>query len=358
MTLAHLSKGLYRFQPLDDPRWRTFLQRHPRSSVFHTVEWLDALRRSYGYEPIAITTCPPTADLRNAVVFCHVNSWLTGRRLVSLPFSDHCEPLVDTTTDMEAIIENVETEIGRQELRYAEIRPMHATGSVTGGYHGTRSYCLHLTDIRPDLDELFRKFHKDSIQRKIRRAEREGLTYEDGRSASLLNVFYGLMLLTRRRHGVPPQPIGWFQALIDCFGQALKIRVVFKSKQPVAAVLTLRYKDTVVYKYGCSDTEFHNLGGMHLLLWRTIREAKEDGLCVLDLGRSDWEDRGLITFKDRWGSKQSTLTYLRFFAPTEVRRTMMATDAEWNRRTAKKVFRCLPDWTLRSVGDLLYRHFG
>ena len=36
---------------------------------------------------------PPDEPLENGFLFCRVESWLTGRRLVSLPFSDHCEPL-------------------------------------------------------------------------------------------------------------------------------------------------------------------------------------------------------------------------------------------------------------------------
>src|SRR5689334_19011211 len=91
-------------RPLEDPRWTKFVDEHPRSSAFHTAGWLEALRRTYDYEPIALTTSPPDADLQNAVVFCRVNSWLTGRRLVSLPFSDHCNPLVRDQADLDSLI--------------------------------------------------------------------------------------------------------------------------------------------------------------------------------------------------------------------------------------------------------------
>src|SRR5262249_25321288 len=147
--------------------------------------------------------------------------------------------------------------------------------------------------------------HKDSTQRKIRRAEREGLTYEDGRSAPLLNAFFGLLLVTRRRHQLPPQPKQWFQNLIDCFGESLKIRVASKDGRPIAAILTLRHKNTLLYKYGGSCVECNNMGGMHLLLWKSIQEAKQYGLRKFDLGRSDYENTGLITFKDRWGGTRS-----------------------------------------------------
>ena len=73
------------------------VERHPKASVFHTPAWLQALRWTYGDEPVVFTTSPPTAELTNGVVFCRVKSWLTGRRLISLPFSDHCEPLCDSS---------------------------------------------------------------------------------------------------------------------------------------------------------------------------------------------------------------------------------------------------------------------
>src|SRR5437764_1903006 len=91
---------VHQIQPLRDTRWDGFLKRHPRASVFHTTAWLEALRRTYGYEPVVYTTTPSGLDLTNALVFCRVESWLTGRRLVSLPFADHCEPLLDGPGDL------------------------------------------------------------------------------------------------------------------------------------------------------------------------------------------------------------------------------------------------------------------
>ena len=71
----------------------------------------------------------------------------------------------------------------------------------------------------------------------------------------------------------------------------------------------------MVYKYGCSDQRFHKWGPMQFLMWHAIQEAKEKGLVEFDLGRSDWDNEGLLTFKDRWDGTRSTLTYLRYSAP-------------------------------------------
>jgi hypothetical protein len=350
--------NLHRFLPLSDPRWSDFLLRHPRSSVFHTHAWLDALRRTYGYEPVAITTSSPCADLQNAALFCRVASWLTGRRLVSLPFSDHCDILVDTPSDFSAIAAALVEAVHQEHLRYIEIRPVSEPDTASLGSYSSYSYCAHRIDLGPGLDQLFRNCHADSTQRKIRRAERENLTYEDGPPASLLDCFYQLLLLTRRRHRMLPHPKKWFQSLIESFGNALKIRVAFKDGRPIAAILTLRCKDTLIYKYGCSDAQFHGMGGVHMLFWKSIQEAKRDGLAVFDLGRSEWAHTGLIAFKDRWGASRSTLTYLRILDAGNSKGAFAPIGTDWKGRTARSVLRHLPHRVVQAAGSLMSRHAG
>jgi lipid II:glycine glycyltransferase (peptidoglycan interpeptide bridge formation enzyme) len=296
--------------------------------------------------------------LQNGFVFCRVDSWLTGRRLVSVPFSDHCEPLVDDAADMSAILSALEQQLRQEKQSHIEIRPKQTFEETTSLFHSTCAYCFHELDLKPDLDTLFRNCHKSSTQRKIQRAQREGLTYEDGRSESLLNTFYRLFLLTRRRHQAPPPSKKWFRSLIDCFGEALKIRVALKNGQPVAAILTLRYKDALVYKYGSSDAQSNNLGGMHLLFWHSIREAKLEGLRVFDLGRSDSDNTGLITFKDRWNCPRSTLVYQRFTNSLHSTNNYTAGGVNWQTRIARRLVSDLPDSIFSSIGNLLYRHIG
>jgi lipid II:glycine glycyltransferase (peptidoglycan interpeptide bridge formation enzyme) len=356
--LTQGSQTLYRFEPLNDPRWRVFLQNHPRASVFHSTEWLEALRRTYGYETIAMTTSPPDVALQNAVVFCRVESWLTGRRLVSLPFSDHCDVLTDSEEDLATMTANLEKEVCQQKLRYAELRTTRKLNTALLGSHSVHACYLHYIDLRPDLNTLLKNCHGDSTRRKIRRAEREGLIYEEGRSADLLDSFYRLLLLTRRRHLLPPQPKKWFQTLIDSFGAALKIRVAFKDNLPISAILTLRYKNTLVYKYGCSDAKFHPLGGMHLLLWKSIEDAKQDGLDTFDLGRSECEHSGLVTFKDHWSASRMPITYIRLLSSAQSKGAFKAGVSGWKVRAAKSTLRYLPDCILSSAGDLAYKHMG
>ena len=329
----------------------------PRSSIFHTVAWLEALRRTYGYQPIAYTTSAPGRRLEDGLAFCLVASWITGRRLVSLPFSDHCEPLIEGTGDEETFAAAIARTLREDKLRCVEIRTAQDLRGMACLSPSTRTFCFHRLDLRPDLDTLFRNCHKSSTQRKILRGEREKLICETGRSPALLDAFYDLLVTTRRRHRIPPQPKEWFRNLIDCFGDKLQIRLTFKAKRPVASILTLRHKGTLVYKYGCSDVRFNNLGGTQLLFWRAIQEGKSEGLQIFDLGRSEWDNVGLLIFKDRWGTARSTLSYLQFTVSPRSD-TFKFIGADRVSRFGKRMMPYLPRCVLRAIGSAVYRHIA
>ena len=343
---------IHRLDPLRDPRWPEFVERHPRASVFHTPGWLEALQRTYGYAPVAYTTAPPGVELSNAIVLCRVNSRLTGRRLVSLPFSDHCEPLVESSEYLDGLLHSLELDRAKEGWKYIELRPRTAGAVRPPGLEPAQAFYLHAIDLNPALGEIFRRCHKSSVQTKIRRAEREGLSYEEGRSEGLLEKFFQLLLRTRRRQQLPPHPRDWFRNVLDCLGDKAKICVASKDGQPIASILTLSFKGVLVYKYGCSDERFHNLGGMHLLFWNAIQEGKRNGAHEFDLGRSDPDNPGLVTFKDRWGASRSALTYWRY--PARLARAPGA----WRMRVAKKIFAHVPDSLLIAAGKLLYKHVG
>lgn len=345
-------------EPLHDPRWEEFAQRHSLASVFHSSAWLQALSRTYGYTPVAYTTSPAGQPLKNALVLCQVESWLTGRRLVSLPFSDHCEPLVDTPEDQQAITVALEQEYRQGEWRYIEMRPLREFEMITSLQRGTAAYTFHQLDLTPDIDTLFRNCHKNSTQRKILRAEREGLRYREGTSEELLDYFYKLHTITRQRHHRPPQPRNWFVNLIESLGTALKIRVAFQGEQALAAVVTIRHKDTMVYKYGGSDARCKNLGSMHLLLWNAIQEAKAAGLRSFDFGRTEASQPGLITFKKRWGTTQSDLIYSRYGLSDNVTHMFEDSTPNWKSRVAKYVLAHMQPDMLSLAGRALYRHVG
>jgi CelD/BcsL family acetyltransferase involved in cellulose biosynthesis len=334
--------------PLADPRWRPLAENHPRGGIFHSPGWLTALRRSFGFPALAIVGRGAGADLERALLLCRVGSRLTGRRLVSLPFSDHCEPLVNTPAELDELLQASALADGQT----VELRPLDpGWGPVVcaRGWRQSGAFYYHEIDLRPGPEVLFRRFHNDCVRRKIRRSEREGLEVRHGSTRRLLDEFYRLHLLTRRRQGTPPQPASWFRHLSQELGERLVVYAAYQKELPVAALVTLRWGTCVTYKYGASDPRHTASGGTPRLFWEAIQDACALGIERMDLGRCDLDNEGLAQFKERLGGTRSQLTYYR--RPPGRPVTV-------NLQRIRPILQRLPLAVFRLLGTLLYRHFG
>ncbi|MEP6756407.1 MAG: GNAT family N-acetyltransferase [Chthonomonadales bacterium] len=221
-------------------------------------------------------------------------------------------------------------------------------------FASSNKFCFHIIDLRPSLETVYGSLHNNCVRRKIKRAEREKLTYECGGTDELLRKFWHLLLLTRRRHQLPPQPPPWFHNMLRCLGDQAIIHVASKDGVPVASILTLRHKARLIYKYGCSDAKFNAMGGTPLLFWKVIQQAHSAGIEEFDLGRSSFDDLGLIDFKGHLGATPSDLIYYRNPPPSTkpMRQTPLLSFLP------RQALAKLPDPLFAGVGRLLYRHMG
>jgi hypothetical protein len=92
---------------------------------------------------------------------------------------------------------------------------------------------------------------------------------------------------------------------------------------------------------------------MPFLFWKLIEESKSSAAEELDFGRSDRDQQGLITFKDRFGTRKISLNYLRY---SRVQRA--TTGFGPARRLMDRIVPVLPDIVLPAAGKVLYRHMG
>ena len=344
---------IHTIDPLQDDQWVQFVNAHASASIFHTREWLASLSLTYGYRPLGLVEISSTGRITSALPLCVVKSWITGTRLVSVPFADHCEPLGWAAGDMPSLRAALEDTREKTKADYVELRPIGM--DLLGGEQNytiarSASYKYHSLDLAGNIDRLFDGLHVSCIQRKIRRAEAVSLRYETGQSEELMRRFYTLMVKTRRRHRLFPQPIAWFRNLAAQFGDKLIIHLASKEGRALAGIITIQHQGKLVYKYGASDENFHAMGGMPFLLWRAILHGKSVGASQLDLGRTDHDSVGVSTFKERFGANSYNLTYYRLANPTPRNRL------SFRARPFMVVVTQLPDSICSIVGRMLYKH--
>ena len=111
--------------------------------------------------------------------------------------------------------------------------------------------------------------------------------------------------------------------------------------------------NTVYYKWGARSPGDDSRAN-HLLLWNAI-EDYSSGKHLLDLGRTDTRNHGLMRFKKELGANATSLPYSYYpRAPYEVSPEVMG----GARKSVTAVWSHLPVFATRLLGRAVYRYLA
>lgn len=335
--------------PRDDARWEAILAHFPAATFFHSSAWLRVLRASYSLQDACL--CARAADGTPAALapLVEINSWLTGRRGVSLPFTDECQPLATSAAAKHAIVDGIAREARARKWKYWELR---GGGDELAAPPAT-SYYGHQLPLLADPSRLFSRCDS-ATRRAVRKAEQSGLTLSFAHDLEATRAFHALLGQTRKRHGMPVQPFGFFEniqrhVLAPRHGCIVLARL---NDTPVAGAVFFHFRRAALFKFGASDHAFQHLRPNNLVMWRAIEWHARAGFASLDFGRTSLGDEGLRRFKLGWGAVERRLDYFRFncrhaaFVKTHDR------SSGWHTGLIK----LLPVAFARLLGAAAYRH--
>ena len=321
-------------------------------SFFHSALWARVLKDSYGYTPLYLI-----ASREQRVCGClpvvEVDSWLTGRRGVSLPFTDECRPLATDPVDGTLLLEKA-VELGR-ERGWRWFESQGGGDCLPQSNDSSLWYYGHAIDLQKTLADLFAGF-ESSVRRAIHKAQREGVRVERSGNIEALRAYYSLHCQTRKRHGLPPQPWSFFEHLHQhVIARDLGFVLLARYQgQWVGGAVFVHDGDEAIYKYSASDLAHQNLRPSNLVLWEAIQWLAQNGFNRLNLGRTSPGNKGLRQFKQNWGSAEYRVEYLKF----GYRQNQFVRGRDDACGWHNAVFRRLPGFAARLAGALLYRHWG
>ena len=337
--------------PIDYPEWDDFLISNQDYSVFHSSGWARVISDSYHYNPLYITLVD-REKLLALVPIMEINSVITGRRGVSLPFTDYCEPFISEEsyfTDAFSYITNLGE---RSRWRYIELRGGQRFFKDIPSFSYYYNHTLRLTE---DVDQLFSAF-RGSTKRNIKKATREGVEVTISHSLESMKDFYKLHCLTRKYHGLPPQPFYFFESLYDHLMSKDKGIVVAASynNKTIASAVFFHFGEKAIYKFGASDRTYQHLRANNLVMWNAIKWYSQNGYKVLDMGRTSPDNKGLIQFKASWNPLQSVMKYYKYNIESQT----FAIGNSKGTFFAEKLFQNMPISLSRLIGTLAYKHIG
>jgi hypothetical protein len=337
--------------PTQIPDWDARIASLRGATFFHTRAWAEVLSQSYGYAP-RYFVLSDSGKLKALYPMMEVSSFLTGRRGVSLPFTDYCEPLVPHNEVFQVFCDAIKQEGKRRGWRYVEFR---SGSELLQDKPPSAFFYRHVLDLSGGADQAFLGF-RDSTRRNIRKAGKGPLEVRVENTLDAMKDFYRLNCLTRREHGLPPQPWHFFETVYSrvIARQSGHVVVAYNGREAVAANVYFHFGDRAVYKYGASDKAHQNLRASNLVMWEAIRLYAARSVKSLCFGRTEPGNEGLRQFKAGWGADESIINYYRYGLAAGA--FVLGPKAVSAR--ANHVFSLMPIPALRAIGGLLYRHMG
>lgn len=288
--------------PLDDPGWRMLVQGHPRAGPFHRPSWAELIGRCYRFPVFALVLPSSDGTLLAGVPVVAV---ARGRRWVSLPFTDNCEPLLAPGVTLAEAVRAFDL-----ARRAAGVEQLVVRAPLPGtvGHPGTASFGHELCLEGSERDVL--KRIRSNQRAEARQAVRLGVHVRVATTArDLTSDFYDLHVRTRHRLGVPAQPrryfdMLWRRVLADGGGRLLLATYEGRS---LAGTVVLAHEATAVYKYSAWEPTAGPSQANQLLLLEAVRWAHRLGCSRFDLGRTAPGDTGLRAYKRRWSDVEHAL---------------------------------------------------
>jgi hypothetical protein len=336
--------------PLEHHDWNKALLSYPGASFFHTSTWAKVLQKSYHFKPLYLTM---GGNGKMAILpVMEVNSSLTGKRGVSLPFTDYCEPIVSNDDQFEGIFNYVSDYGKKKGWRYIEMRGGH---KFLDKHEPSECYFGHTLDLAESIKNIVSNF-RGSTKRNIKRAKRAGVNCVIVNSLNSINEFYHLNSLTRRDHGLPTQPYYFFKNIYE---EIISKRMGFISLATykgtaIAGNVYFYFGENVVFKYGARDKIYHDLRPNNLVMWEAIKWCYEKGYKNLCFGKTEFDNDGLRQYKSGWGTKEYIIKYFKY----DFLKDSFVKNPPKMSAFQHKIFKKLPISISSVIGNLLYKHMG
>jgi hypothetical protein len=336
--------------PIDYPGWDDLLLSSCDESFFHTSAWASVLAESYSYRPLYFTQI---SDNRISILFTvmAVNSFLTGKRGVCLPFTDFCSPIITDAETFKAAIKHIINYGRNAGWKYIDFRggAEHMQDAVP-----SLSHYAHDLDLKQDEKQLFDNL-RDNTRRNIKKAFKEGLEVRLENSFESVKEFFRLNCMTRKRHGLPPQPYRFFKKIYEHVISKKKgfVSLAVHKEKIIAGAVFFHFGKEAIYKYGASDMGYSHLRPNNLVMWEAIKWYLNNGFENFSFGITEPENEGLLQFKRSWGAKEKMINYYKY----NIGKAAFEKD-EFRGRTSYTFFQKMPLPLLKLTGALIYRHFG
>ena len=282
-------------------RWDAFVMECRDATHFHRAGWQEIIESVFRHRTHFLYA-EDAGRILGVLPLAHVDSWIFGSALVSLPFAVYGGVAADSPEAAAALEEEAQAVARRLGVKHLELRNVAARHA---DWPTQELYVTFRKEILPDVEA-----NMLAIPRKQRAMVRKGMKHGlASRIDANADTFYALFSDNVHRHGTPALPKRYFEALMRVFGGDCEVlTVIDMDGVPLSSVLSFYFRDEVLPYYAGDDFAARESAANDFKYWELMRRACERGLKTFDYGRSK-KDTGPYSFKKNWGFEPQPLHY-------------------------------------------------
>jgi FemAB-related protein (PEP-CTERM system-associated) len=329
-----------------------YVRAHRLATPFHLSGWSRAVAAGCGQGNHYLVAEHGT-DIIGILPLTVVHSPLFGRALVSSAFAVGGGALADDDAIAKALIDKAVAMAERLTCPTVELRggimPARA-----GWHHDETTYLGFVRDLAADDEaELLAIPRKQRAE--VRRALGFDLKVEFGTSEADRAAHYSVYSESVRNLGTPVFPRALFDAALDEFGGEADILIVRHDGNPIASVLSLYWRGTVMPYWGGGTAAARGWRANDLMYYALMNHARGRGCTRFDFGRSK-AGTGPAAFKHNWGFTGEPLAYAKYAANGEAPRDINPLSPKYRLQVA--LWQKLPLTLANRIGPMIARGLG
>ena len=327
-------------------RWNAYVQSSPQASFYHRAEWQAINRTNFGHECAYLA-----AVVDDAVVgvfpIVRLKSAVFGNIACSMPFVNYGGPCAATPKIEAALLDEAAAMIAQWKSSYLEIRSRRHLGPAFACSEHKVSMTLTLN---ADPEVVWNAFNRNH-RAEVRRAGKHGFTAKFG--ADLIDDFYEVLSESWRDMGTPIYRKEYLRSILDTFGNATRLCVVYaEDGTPAAGAMDGIHNSVVEGMWLGMRSQYRKQLVGYVLYWELIKHACENGFRRFHLGRSS-KDSGAEQFKKKWNAETDQLYWNYLLRDRKEIPSLNPSNPKY--RLAIKVWQSLPVPLTQLVGPVLAR---
>jgi len=340
--------------PLKDTRWDKFVHNHTEGSVFHLSNWAEVIIKTYNFRPFYLISEDASGNIDSGLPLFLVDNGILGKKLISIPFTDYVNPLISSENDYQQLLEKILEFYHKNKYKSIEIRGDIINNNIF--LEPDISFKNFILNLQGKLkSDVWNNLH-NSVKRGIKKAQKHDIKIITSNDLNAVKIFYDMNVITRKKHGVFPQPYNFYLNLWECIIQKELGFVMLANLNgaPISSAIFLHYNGTIYYKYGASYTEYLGYRPNNLLFWEAINWGLKNNFKYFDFGRVSQDNKGLMQFKRHWGANEFDLPY--YYYP-EVKGISSMKQSSLKYKIVTDILKKSHPRILEFLGDRFYRYF-